>query len=751
MNFDRSLLFSYLEEDNIQRAYFRVRPLLTMQGDIRAEAEQLWPNEGCLRIVPDRNEQHTFKVRMRTLGAYCVVDLRNQPADAGKIRTNKNFRPDKGEVNQYILYSDTVHALPEHTFYQIVDGACDAYAKAAEEAITPLFYLRDHDTLYGPVRKQAPEQPSPAKEAAGMLFDIPCPDGVNRLILCMDDEPVSEAPACDTPEVTTAAEAPCEAPAPIETVQTPPAVPVTAQTTLPIAEKLDILDQSKTHEETLRQLDKPVSSSANLLHTVDEAHPGAIPFTPSEALAGTPLVRTPVRVSVQQTKNRTQEVVTNQWSVGKYEPPAASLPNGTRMRQVVNPVENACAAMKDAWNGAGSHEQLTDFILSLDGARSLLEKKLCNGSSVTILQRVLRDRLQDLEAERLTALCELDKANRDVDAYKQELLAGMASRLRRDMSALTADKDAAAARLDSLKNEINALTKQRDGLLARINELQSDALPEAIAGLAAQFQMTAPVNGIPLRLTPVCGVLADKEALISRLMNAVGSSGVTIDRNTAIALLALMGISPLIGLACAAPAPLATLVRNVMNAFGWQDSFAHQIAAEQKPLCGIRPVDGTPAVLMTSLPNYAPRPDAMKLCLNRNVPNLVRNAAYDANPWPILPVPALPYIAEAAENDVQPISAASLEAFAAAEHASDDEIAKVITPILNAALPLSGAARRNMNRFISVCAGEMEGGLPVAIDWAIMLWVVPALERGTRQHSAVKALLDEYPLSLSRM
>ena len=117
MNFDRSLILSYLEEDNVQRAYFRVRPLLSLEGDIRQEALQLWPDEGGLRIVPDRREQHTFKVRMRKLGSYCVIDLRNQPADADKIRTNKNYKPERGEVNQYILYSDTVHELPEHTFY----------------------------------------------------------------------------------------------------------------------------------------------------------------------------------------------------------------------------------------------------------------------------------------------------------------------------------------------------------------------------------------------------------------------------------------------------------------------------------------------------------------------------------------------------------------------------------------------------------------------------------------------------------
>ena len=119
MNFDRSLIFAYLEEDNLQRAYFRVLPLLSLEGDIRQEALQLWPNEGGLRIVPDRNEQHTFKTRMRTLGSYCVIDLRNQPPEAGKIRTNKNFKPDRGEINQYILYSDTVHELPSNTFFQL--------------------------------------------------------------------------------------------------------------------------------------------------------------------------------------------------------------------------------------------------------------------------------------------------------------------------------------------------------------------------------------------------------------------------------------------------------------------------------------------------------------------------------------------------------------------------------------------------------------------------------------------------------
>lgn len=84
MSIDNQLLFCYLEEDNIQQAYFRVRPLLTPDADIRQEAMNQFPVEGCLRIVPDRNEQHTFKSRMRDLGHYCLVDLANLPAEATK-------------------------------------------------------------------------------------------------------------------------------------------------------------------------------------------------------------------------------------------------------------------------------------------------------------------------------------------------------------------------------------------------------------------------------------------------------------------------------------------------------------------------------------------------------------------------------------------------------------------------------------------------------------------------------------------
>lgn len=755
MNFDRSLIFCYLEEDNIQRAYFRVRPLLTLEGDVRQEAVQLWPNEGGLRIVPDRNEQHTFKNRMRTLGSYCVVDLRNQPVEAGKIRTNKNYRPDRGEVNQYILYSDTVHELPENTFYQLLDGAAADYAQLSKDSVTPMFFIRQEDTLYGPVSRTATAQPEPAQEAAGMLFELPCPDGVTRMMLCMDNSipaedktaPAAEAASAEAaPAVTQTEERPAVA-APAEPTQESSAEP--ANEALPIGETLHILDQTQDHEETIKQLDKPVSSGANLLHeTASEAFAASAPKP--ESLGGTPLIRTPLHVSQQQNKNRTQEIISNQWNVGKYEPPAQNLPHGVAMRPVTNPVEAACTQLREAWNASSAHDQLTDCILSLDGVRSILEKKLCAGSTGTMMQRVLRQRLQDLEAERLTALCELDRARRDVDAYKQELITGLSSRIARETGKLEADKAAAETQVSALKQEINALTLQRDALLAKVNEIQKATLPEAVAKLVADAQMAAPVSGSPLRMSPVSGNDAALYEMVQRLQNACTASGLQLERNEAIALLVLLAICPRVGFVCPTPAPAATLTRNLTAAMGWQSSFAHQYAAEQQPLVGAKPVDATPALLMTSLPAYAPIAGVNKLFLGRSTANLTRNAAYDVSQWPIWTLPALPFVDELTTPG-QPVSQASLTALTEKAVVSNQELDTLLGPILKAAIPLSGSARKDMYRFVSICAGLMEGALPVAADWAVSLWVVPALERGTRQHQAVKALLDEYPLSLAKL
>lgn len=128
------------------------KPLLAASGDVQKEARAAWPDEGALRIVPDRAEQYHFKDRMRTLGSFCVMDLTHTTEEANKIRTNKNYNPAKGECNQYILYSDAVQPLPAHSFFEVMSGKADDAAALSAAAVTPLFYIKDGRYAIGPGR-----------------------------------------------------------------------------------------------------------------------------------------------------------------------------------------------------------------------------------------------------------------------------------------------------------------------------------------------------------------------------------------------------------------------------------------------------------------------------------------------------------------------------------------------------------------------------------------------------------------------
>ena len=138
------LVLAYLEEDDSKRVLFRVRPLLSAQGAFSPEDLETYDLEGFLRVAPDRQEQHSFKDRMRSLGSLCVIDLRATQTHLGKVRPNKNYAPDRGENNRYIVYSDVVQALPAGLLYEVVGEDRSAFA------LTRQYYLRSGGRITGP-------------------------------------------------------------------------------------------------------------------------------------------------------------------------------------------------------------------------------------------------------------------------------------------------------------------------------------------------------------------------------------------------------------------------------------------------------------------------------------------------------------------------------------------------------------------------------------------------------------------------
>lgn len=720
MNIYRELILSYLEEDNTQRVYFRVKPLLAASGDVQEEARAAWGDEGALRIVPDRAEQYHFKDRMRTLGSFCIMDLTHTTEDANKIRTNKNYNPARGECNQYILYSDAVQPLPRHSFFQVLEGRAEQAAELAVQAITPLFYLQDGETLLGPLDREQPAPAEPAAPAEGTLYALACPDGVTRSILCM--------PA---PEAAAAPETP-------------------ADETLAIGETLHILDEKKGFDEQLTEIAQPLSKDANLLSSTPTPRP--IPRAVRSApLSGTPLMRGNFRAATPKPKNQLQEVVAAKWQAARYEPPASPLPAGATLHPVENPVEEACRAMTQAWKLPEAQQQLLDHMLSLPGmGQRLTCVRTGSTREESPLQAVLTARLQDMEAERLAALVELDKAKANVAAFRQLALEQAQAERTQELTRLEARTAAQQASLADLQTQLTSLTEQRDAILAQIDSLQGQALPTALAEALARAQLAPTTPAVPLRLSPVPGAEVSARDMIQRVIDGLAAAGWQMPQADAVTLLALLACCPRFALISPQLAPARELMQTVFAACGWSSGLGIQEALVQRPIVSAPMEDATPAALVTPL---IPAPSDAPLCtvmLGKTLNSFSRTAAWEMTPWPLWQLPEIPVLNCASVPEGAPISGETLAQFAHASGVADDELDRCLAPLLAALQPLnvlSSSILDPMKQFIRVASAYMEGGLATALDHGFMLWLGALCAANNKVAAAVAGVVSEYPMT----
>ncbi len=176
-----------------------------------------------MRIAPDRQEQHSFKERMSSLGELCLINLTQPETAMGKVRANKNYAPGRGENNRYIIYSDAIQALPSGMVYEVVSE------EKQHTSLTRQYYLRSGGRISGP---HCPDGsvPCPASQSlmpdCERLFYVEMPDGTSRMFYWPHDrEEESEA------EAAVAAPAADEAPVE-EAPESPPALEVLQKASL---------------------------------------------------------------------------------------------------------------------------------------------------------------------------------------------------------------------------------------------------------------------------------------------------------------------------------------------------------------------------------------------------------------------------------------------------------------------------------------------------------------------------------------
>ncbi len=795
MNFTGRTVLVYLEEDNIQRAYFRVRPLLTDLGPVGQDIASQYPDEGYLRIVPDKNEQHTFKDRMRTLGSICLLDLSTLQSDSQKIRSNKNYSPSKGEKNQFIVYSDAVRALDGRFFFHVVSE------DRADSAVTPMYYTRSGANIQGPFTRGGEVGPEGLKKILPddpRLYTAVLPDGTAMLIYLdaparaaeetgteakeAEESPAEQAPesvpAADPAAEETGSEAPAvsEAPEAPETPETPAAAPEETPAAAPASawqRQLNAIlsgkepaaapakaEPARTEKQEARTADRksekasdraaekapeaPREKGRSQRPREQETALGRIqalngtlnvtaqrlkddgrsyPARPAEAAApagATKLYRpgTDRRVNMRA-RNSLAEAVEQQRSLSRYETrgeaPGAQISDPGSLGSVPNPVESFRAALRRTWMLPDTHRQVAECILATSGMRQVLGRTLTDGK-VNLTIRAMQSQLQDLEAERLMTLMQLDDAKKNLQAAQEAAAA-------RTEKSKQAQIDTLDRILSEKKALVESMTAGQEALraeCARAAETLS-ALPEGEV-LCAPAAVEAP----------------GREALVSRFLGALKAAGFEADEDSALALLILLaqsGGTGRMGIASEGVADALLAAERISEALGAVSVRTH---LEEDAHGYPRIIPGGDGMILLS--DTCPCPCEVRgavhiACLPSDDVYLSRLTdrmidQYRADPFPVWWVRQDPGSIPEGGAVLPAVSAASLAAAVLEDRGSLDEhtllLLKNLRLVLRSAgAPLPGRTAAAMRTFILSAAPHMKGGIAAALDWAVLCYVVP--------------------------
>ena len=773
MYFTGRTVLVYLEEDNIQRAYFRVRPLLTDQGPVERDLNAQYPDEGFLRIVPDKNEQHTFKERIRTLGAICLMDLSALQNDNQKIRTNKNYSPAKGEKNQFIVYSDAVRPLDGRLFFHVVSE------DRKDSAVTPAYYTRSGANIQGPYFKDRETSPEDLKKILPddpRLYTANLPDGT-ALLIYIDAPNVSEpepakadsTAAAPIPEPDPAAEEtqPAEsAPAPQESAwqrqlnailtgkentasskgtvphgdkvpaargeKAPSPVPVAPQRpektaparpekAAPAPQRPSAPPETDTAYNRIQTLNGSLSVSSQRLREESRGY-SPRPAEDNLSSGATKLYRpgTDRRVNMRA-RNSLAEAVEQQRSLSRYETrneaPGAQISDPGSLGNVPNPVEQFKFALRRTWMLPDTHRQVADCILATSGMRQVLNNVLTDGK-ISLTIRAMQAQLQDLEAERLMTLMQLDDAKKNLQAARETALA-QDEKKRRERSDT----------LDRMLEEKKALVEK---MKAGQEALRAEC--EKAAGILSSLPRSAAVTA------PVAQEEPDRETLVARVATAMKAAGFDCNEDAALAFLILFAQSAPaghMGIASESPADALSAAEYAAAALGAAHLRVHNDIGKPRPVRVIPGGDG-PVVITDTCPDPVPVEGAVHMtCFSSDDVYLSRFTdrmidQYRADPFPVWWIRQDPEVIPGSAVSCPSVSAQALAGTLLVTAGDLDSnsaalIRSIRLVLQSAGAPLPGKTAAAMRTFILSAAPFMKGGIAAALDWAALSYIVPHL------------------------
>lgn len=760
-----TVTLAYVEEDNKQRVIFRVIPLCTREGVSFHDASEDFPDEGSLRIVPDKREQSTFKERMRDISGLCAIHLVNDGAkELIKVRQNRNYAPDAGEKNKLAIYSDVVCEFAEDGCFEVVQPGQDASG-----ALTRKVIIQKDKVLYGPVLKE---------EASSASLDSLHPFGNDRFLLqniqndllgsrmiYWDPEAIinwrqrrnamrrkeraeekaeldaamltASAPAVEEtqpdtkPQQTVVREKTveprkrAEKNEKAEKKETPDKTEktekdrVTENTALPIGTKLDILDQQLTFDQQISRLDQGIGSTANRL-TMDE--------TPSEEeepeiishFNGTPLVPSAKPITKSAARPESMHHVVEQQLFQNNEGENRSI-----YRMVENPIDSLNRCLDYVWQNADMRSQAIEKLSENETfMRDMLQIFRRRGLN-TQASAAAQEQLAEIEAERLSLLMQLDSAKQNAKQYREEAIASLSQKLR--------------AESEKLKNEIQSLEKTKKKLTDETQALSQQNARQTIDFFSQNMQCMSGAGEERIMLSPVIGCHYETSELAEKLRVHMNESGYGINEDDAMGLLIYFSINDTLCLCAATEADAARFAQVMLESFGLQSVSGTILPESYVEVVSILPEDGqrTPTVTIQylgteSMSIYGHK--TLYLATSHQIENY-STAGLPAHP--IVHVPTAIKRAFGRVEDFQAVQPASLSSFMDIRSdthpmlsEADKWFAELKARIEKEEFAVPRATLIDMRRFIEVATRKVRGGFLAAADSAVCHWLVPAIRLG---------------------
>ena len=765
-----TVTLAYVEEDNKQRVIFRVVPLCTREGVSFHDASEDFPDEGSLRIVPDKREQSTFKERMRDISGLCAIHLVNDGAkELIKVRQNRNYAPDAGEKNKLAIYSDVVCEFAEDGCFEVVQPGQDASG-----ALTHKVIIQKDKVLYGPVLKE---------EASSASLDSLHPFGNDRFLLqniqndllgsrtvYWDPEAIinwrqrrnamrrkeraEEKAELDATMLTAAAPAAEEVqpePKTQPVAEKKPAVRektveprkrteknekterkeapdkteksekerVTENTALPIGTKLDILDQKLTFDQQISRLDQGIGSTANRL-TMDE--------TPSEEeepeiishFNGTPLVPSAKPITKSAARPESMHHVVEQQLFQNNEGENRSI-----YRMVENPIDSLNRCLDYVWQNADMRSQAIEKLSENETfMRDMLQIFRRRGLN-TQASAAAQEQLAEIEAERLSLLMQLDTAKQNAKQYREEAIASLSQKLR--------------AESEKLKNEIQALEKTKKKLTDETQALSQQNARQTIDFFSRNMQCMSGAGEERIMLSPVIGCHYEASELAEKLRVHMNESGYGINEDDAMGLLIYFSVNDTLCLCAATEADAARFAQVMLESFGLQSVSGTILPESYVEVVSILPEDGqrTPTVTIQSLGTESMSIYGHKTLYLATSHQIENYSTAGLPAHPIVHVPTAIKRAFGRVEDFQAVQPASLSSFMDIRSdthpmlsEADKWFAELKARIEKEEFAVPRATLIDMRRFIEVATRKVRGGFLAAADSAVCHWLVPAIRLG---------------------